>query len=208
METIKKDLECVEVAYTSDKKKATLTFFDEERGEIREVNYNLQSYENGKWKDDAEKKEKIEKMIQEELNLTFDTLNEAVGMKKDVYCYSTFSSLHKVDQIQKFTKEQMGEIYQTTIKEIIDDTYAIKIRYEIDGDTYESKMTHGKYLETRKQWATDNVKKEKQYAKFEEKFLVPVTQSSTLIGKPIMVECKCAFGNSYYGDIKKFPRKK
>ena len=39
MEEIIKGLECVEVTYTSDKKKATLTFYDDERGEIREVNY-------------------------------------------------------------------------------------------------------------------------------------------------------------------------
>ncbi len=29
-----------------------------------------------------------------------------------------------------------------------------------------------------------------------------------LIGHPIMVEVKSAFGTSLYGDIKKFPRKK
>lgn len=210
MEEIIKGLECVEVTYTSDKKKVTLTFYDDERGEIREVNYNKQSYDATakKYIDDPEKVEKIDKMIDEELGLTFETLNNAVGMRKDVYCYDKFCSLHPVVQTTKFTEDMKGEIYQTEIKEIEEGDFAIRIKYEIDGETYESKMTHGKYMENMKKWLKDPQKKAKVYERFEEKFLVPVSEKDTLIGHPIMVEVKAAFGASLYGDIKKFPRKK
>lgn len=200
------DAVCVEVAYASDKKKATMTLFNKEEGKIYEVNFNKQSYSNGKYVDDPKKEESVKQMIAEDTGLTFDTLGNAIGQLFTVYSYPKFSSLHPVDVIEKFTPDMKGEIYSTTIKEIIEDTYAIKIRYEIDGKTYESKMTHGKYLEDLKLWAQDDVKKEKQYAKFKEKFGVSVNEKDTLIGKPIMVEIKAAFGSIPYGDIKKLPK--
>lgn len=210
MEELIKNLECVETSYSSDMKKATLTFYDEDRGEIREVNYNLQDYDpvTRKYVDNTDKAEKIEQMIADELGLTFDTLNQAYGMRKDVYCYDRFCSLHPVTQVTKFTENMKGEIYQTEIKEITEGDFAIRIKYDIDGKTYESKMTHGKYMENMKKWMKDPQKKLKVYERFEEKFLVPVSQKDTLIGHPIMVEVKAAFGTSLYGDIKKFPRKK
>lgn len=207
-EQIMKDLECVEVELSENKKKAVLTFYCEELGEIRQVQYNQQIYDNGKYVDSKEKEESIEKMIGEELGLTFATIDKAVGMKKDVYCYDTFNSLHKVDQINKFTKDMQGEIYQTEIKEIRSDDYGIHISYEIEGKTYESKMMHGKYMDSMKKWLKDPQKKAKVFKKFEEKFLVPVEKADTLIGHPIMVECKTCFGTNWYGDIKRFPKKK
>lgn len=209
MEDIIKTLECVEVTHSENGKKVTLTFLDEETGEVRDVNYNQQSYDSAtkKYVDDEKKKESIDKMIADDLGLTFETIDKAQGMKKDVYCYDTFSSLHKVDMVESFTEDMKGQIYQTEIKEIIEDAFAIKIRYEIDDKLYESKMTHGKYLDGRKCWASDPVKKKKQYERFEEKFLVPVSDAESLVGHPIMVECKSAFGK-FYGDVKAFPKPK
>ena len=65
----------------------------------------------------------------------------------------------------------------------------------------------GIYFKDKKEWFQDPIKKEQQYKKFEDKFLVPVSAKDTLIGHPLMVEVKSAFGSNYYGDIKKFPRK-
>ncbi len=209
MEQILKDLECVQVESSDNGQKKILTFYSEELGEIREVQYNRQKYDQqtNKYVDDVEKAESVEKMIADELGLTFDTLDQAVGMKKDVYSYDSFNSLHQVDQVQKFTKEMVGEIFQTELKEVRVDDFGIHLRYEIGGQTYESKMMHGKYLENMKKWMKDPQKKAKVYKRFEEKFYVPVEKADTLIGHPIMVECKCAFGSAYYGDIKKFPKK-
>ena len=39
------NLELVGVTYENDNKKAVLTFLDEEHGQIREVNWNRQSYD-------------------------------------------------------------------------------------------------------------------------------------------------------------------
>ena len=69
-------------------------------------------------------------------------------------------------------------------------------------------MTFGTYFKATKEWYQDPVKKEQQYKRFEEKFHVPVENKDALIGHPLMVEVKSAFGSNYYGDIKKFPKGK
>ena len=203
-----RELTCVQCEYNESKKKATLTYFEEETGKIYEVGFNRQSYKDNKYVDDPEKAAKIDEMIKEDLGegVTFDTLGTVVGKSATVYVYNTFSSLHPVDVVEKFTKEMVGDVYNTQIKEIVDGDYAIKIRYEINGVTYESKMVHGKWLEPMKRWAYDDIKREKQYKKFEEKFLVPIARKDELIGKKIMVEVKTAFGQAIYGDIKKLKK--
>lgn len=205
METIIKDAECMQVEYATNGQKATLTFYDTETGEIREVNFNKQKYDSakGKFINDEQTAERCEKTIADDLGLTFNTLTEAVGMKKDLFCYPTFNSLHHVDLVEKFTMDMNGEIYSTTIKDILDDGKAIKIHYEIDGETYESKMSYAGYLEKLKIWAVDPNKKERQFNKFKEKFLVPFKEADTLIGKSILVEVKVAMGKYPYGEIKK-----
>ena len=61
-------------------------------------------------------------------------------------------------------------------------------------------------MESMKQWFVDPQKKEREYQKFEDKYGVPVSEKDSLIGHPLMVEVKSAFGTHYYGDIKKFPK--
>ena len=205
---LRKDLELVNVEYENEGKKAVLTFLDRERREIRTVNFNRQSYADGKYIDDPEKAEKVDKWCAELLEASFDNLASCVGMKKDVYCYDNFNSLFEVEQIEKFSDSMMGEIFQTAIKEIIVDDNAIRIRYLINGKTYESKMSYANYMPDSKMWFVDPIKKAKQYQKFEDKFGVPVDQKDTLIGHPLMVECKRAMGKYLYGDVKKFPKSK
>ncbi len=203
-----KDLECMEVEWSSNDKKVTFTFFDENTGEIREVNYNKQAYKDGKYVDDPERAERTEQMLLEDIGLDWEHADLMQGQKADVYCYEKFNALHPVDEIVKFADDQLGEVYQTTIKEIIDGDYAIKIRYEIEGKVHESKMTHGKYIESMKKWARNPQKEQQVRDKFEKKFGVPVADRDVLIGKTIMVEVKKAFGSFLYGDIKKLPKAK
>lgn len=205
---IRKELELVNVEYESGNKKAVMTFLDRERHQVRVVNFNQQSYDNGKYVDDPEKAQKVEQWCHDYFQTSFDRLTDCVGQKKDIYCYERFNSLWEVDQIEKFTVDMVGQIYQTEVKEITVDDYFIKIRYEIEGKTYESKMTFGVYNKDLKEWFQDPQKKAMQYKKFEDKYHVPVECKDELIGHPLMVEVKAAFGTNYYGDIKKFPTKK
>lgn len=205
---IRKELELVNVEYESNNQKAVMTFLDRERKQVRVVNFNRQSYSNGKYIDDPEKAKKVDQWCADYFQSDFYGLVECVGQKKDVYCYDKFNSLWEVEQIEKFTADMVGQIFQTEVKEILVDDYFIKIRYEIDGKTYESKMTFGVFNKDSKEWFQDPIKKVRQYNKFEDKYHVPVERKDELIGHPLMVEVKSAFGSSYYGDIKKFPAKK
>lgn len=205
---IRKDLELVGVEYENDGKKAVMTFLDRDRREIRTVNFNRQIYDNGKYIDDEEKGKKVDQWCADYFGASFDRLASCVGQKKDVYCYDTFNSLFEVEQIEKFTEDMIGEIFQTSVKEILVDENAIRIRYLIEGKTYESKMSFANYMSDVKMWFVDPIKKNNQFRKFEEKFGVPVEKKDDLIGHALMVECKKAMGKYCYGDIKKFPKTK
>ena len=63
LQELAKDLELVAVEYDQGGQKAVLTFLDSEQGFIRDVNFNKQQYDNdaGKFVDDPEKAEKVEK---------------------------------------------------------------------------------------------------------------------------------------------------
>lgn len=210
MEKIMK-MECVEVEYSNQGNKCTLSFYDTETGELREVSYNLQKYNADKKKfyDDAEQKARVEKQIAGDTGLTFDTLDEMKD-KTDVsvYCYDKFASLHHVDMVDKFTVEDKGDIFTTPIKDIFDDGKAIKIRYEHDDKLYESKMAYAKYIAAKKIWAVDPVRRTAQYENFEKKFLVPFAEKDSLIGKTITVEVRLASDKWPYGEIKQMRAKK
>lgn len=201
-------LELVDVTF--EDKKAVLTFLDEERGEIREVNFNKQSYDNdaNKFIDDPEKAEKVEAWCDEHFGLTFDRLAEAIGEKKDIYAYDKFNSLFPVKMVSKFEKDMVGQIMEIEIDNVEDDGKAIHIEFEYEGDTYENKMTYADYLEVKKQWFVNPQKQKKQYEKFEEKFGIPVDRKEELVGQKAMIEIKLAFGKFVYVDIKPFPKKK
>lgn len=204
---LRKNVELIEVEYSGEGTKVTMTFLDEENGEVLEVVFNKQSYDTDKNKfiDDPDKAKKVDEWCEEYFDTEFDNLNNAIGMKKDVYHYDTFNSLWESTYPQKFDKDQVGEILTCTLTDIRDDGKMILIQYT-DNETetlYQSKMTYSKYLDIRKEWFVEPVKKEKQYEKFEKKFGVPVEHAEDLIGKEVMVEVKRAFGEFTYGDIKK-----
>ena len=202
---LKKNLELVEVVYENEGRKATMTFLDAEAGEIREVNFNKQVYKDGKYIDSDEKAKKVDEWCKEYFGVKFEKLGSCVGVRKDVYCYPTFSSLFEVEIVEKFTEDMKGKMYQTRVKEVIADDLFIKIRYEIDGKLYESKMSMGKYIEAMGQYFPDPVKKKRELAKFREKFGLPIEEKDKLAGQKLIVEVKPAFGKFYYGDVKPMP---
>lgn len=201
-------LELVDVE--NDGSKAVLTFLDEERGEVREVNFNKQSFDRdkGKFVDDPEKAEKVDQWAEDYFNVSFDKLGQAIGDKKDVYAYNKFNSLWEVKMISKFDKSMEGQIFETTVTNAHDDGIGIRIEFEYDGDTYESKMMYSDYLENKKQFFVNPQKRTKQFEKFEDKFSISAENPEKLNGKNIMVEVKVAFGKFPYAEIKPFPKKK
>ena len=140
--------------------------------------------------------------------MSFNDLEDAVGQTKDIYAYDKFNSLFEVQMIEKFDIDQEGLIFQTEIAEITEDNVGIHIRFEYEGTKYESKMTYSTYLEAKKQFIVDPIKKQKQYEKFESKFNKPIEEKESLIGENITVEVKVAFGKHAYAEIKNIPKKK
>lgn len=208
MDNIKKNLELVDVIYENNKKKVTLTFLDKKAEEIREVTFNKQSYNNGEFIDDPEKEEKVNQWCQEYFELDFEKLEDAIGRKKDIYAYERFNSLFEVDIIEKFNKDLLGLIFETTIDSIEDTGIGIYINFKYEGKKYRSKMMYSKYFPEDKKWYMNPIQKKRNYLRFEEKFQVPIEEKDSLIGKEIIVEIKRAFGTHIYAEIKPMGRKK
>jgi len=201
-----KDLELMETSENDGK--LTLTFLDEEHGEIREVFFNKNIYDSdsSKFVPDKAKAEKCEQWCNDYLGTSFDNAVQAIGQKHDVYCYDKFNALWECEEIEKFKKEDENKIFETEIDEIIDDGNAFKVKFKHEGKTYCSKMSYSEYLEKLKKWFVNPQKKQKQLVKFENKFGVPFSEKDSLIGRKIMVEVKVAFHKFPYADIKKLPK--
>jgi hypothetical protein len=208
-EEILKDLELVEVAYEDNNQKAVLTFLDAEKGEIREVNFNRQAFDEAskKYIPDPEKAAQVDEWCEEYFGLPFERLAEAIGERKDVFCYDRFNSLWQVKMITKFEEDMVGQVFEVPCSHAEDDGKKISIQFEYDGDLYESKMQYADYLDARKEWFINPQKRRKQYEKFEDKFGFPVERISELIGQSIMIEVKKAMGKYVYNEVKPFPKK-
>ena len=202
-------LELVDAIF-EDNKKVTLVFLHEERGEIREVNFNKQVYDKDtkKFVDDAEKAQKCEEWAEEYFGLPFDRLAEAIGERKDVYCYDNFNSLFEVQMVTKFEEDMLGQVFEVEVSNAFDDGKKIAIQFEYEGNLYESKMQYADYVEARKEWFINPIKQKKQYDKFEDKFQMPVTEIENMIGKTVLVEVKKAMGKWIYSEIKPFKKAK
>ena len=202
-------LELVDVII-EDNKKATLVFLHEERGEIREVNFNKQVYDQKtkKFVDDAEKAQKAEEWAQEYFGLDFDQLAQAIGERKDVYCYDNFNSLFEVKIPTKFEEDMLGQVFEVEVTNAFDDGRKIAIQFEYEGNLYESKMQYADYVEAKKEWFINPIKQKKQYEKFESKFQMPVTEVENMIGKNVLIEVKKAMGKWIYTEVKPFKKAK
>lgn len=200
---LKENLPLVQVEYQENGKKVVLTFLDEEMGEICDVQFNKQKYDNGKYVDDPDRAAKTEQKVYELTGCSFDNLSSLVGagFSADVYCYDKFNSLEPVSTIQKFDKSMNGKSYMTKVDDIIMDDIAIRVRYTIDNKQYETKYTFAKYLEDMKKWFVNPIDKVKKLEKFEKTFGVPFNQKDSLIGNDVIIIVKSAFGKCYYGEI-------
>ncbi|AMP21444.1 hypothetical protein AZF37_09680 (plasmid) [endosymbiont 'TC1' of Trimyema compressum] len=207
MDNILKELELVEVTYSNNNNKALFVFLDRKRGEIREIIFNKQVYNNGEFIDNEEKSAKVEAWCKEYFNLPFMELKKAIGIKKDIYAYDNFNSLFEVAVIEKFTEEETGEILEGEITAVEDHGIGIIIYFTYGSKNYQSKMMYAQYMDEERKWYVNPVKKNRQYKKFKDKFKVPFEMKDELIGKSIIVEVKKAFGSVLYADIKPFLKK-
>lgn len=197
-----KNLELITVV--RDDEKAVLKFLDMDRGEIRSVNFNKKVYKDGNYVADDEKAERVEKWCQDIFGLEFDDLEMAIGQKMDVYAYDNFNSLFKMDIVEKFTKEMHKKAFQTQIEEIGDDGKKLYVNYSIDGKKFQTKFQYSEYLDDMKIWVVDPLRKTTQLERFGDLFDISFDnpeRDEVLIGKEILVQCKCAFGKFYYGEI-------
>jgi hypothetical protein len=104
--------------------------------------------------------------------------------------------------IHKFGEDMFGQILKVEVTEVVDDGKAIKVRFNYEGDTYESKMTYSTYLEARNEWFVNPQKQKKQYEKFKEKFHLDIEDKGQLVGKTVLVEVKKAMNRFIYNEVK------
>jgi hypothetical protein len=203
-------LELVDVLYEDNNQKAVCVFLDESKGEVRAVNFNRQSYDekSNKFIDDPEKAAKVAEWCEEYFQLPFERLAEAIGERKDIYCYDKFNSLFEVQMLEKFDEDMVGQIFETEVVKAVDDGKKLSIQFEYDGKLYESKMQYSDYVEARQEWFINPQKKMKQFNKFQEKFNIPAENIGEMVGKTIMVEVKKAMGKFVYCEVKPFKKVK
>ena len=210
----KEQLELVLVEYSDTVgDKAVLTFHDEDEGVIHEVTFQRKGYneDTKKWFEDPEKKEKVDKQIDEVFGTTFDQLNSKVGQKYDVYIYSGFCHVLEFNIPIKFQADEVGQIYTSTIVSVEDNERMNKIEviYDVDGTEYMSNMSYSKRvpLGGEMKYLKDPAKKERQLANFKKKFHVDFDNRKEVVGKTLMVEVKDLNGN-IYADMKALPKPK
>lgn len=202
-------LEIVDLRFEENNQKAEFVLLHPERGEIREVFWNKLAFDKNtnKFVPDAEKAAQVDEWCEKYFALPFDRLGETIGMQMDVHCYDTFNSFWEVQMISKFDEDMEGQIFETVIVKALDDGKKISLQFEYeDGNLYESKMQYADYIEARKEWFINPQKQKKQYAKFEEKFDMPVEEIENMVGKEVMVEVKKAMGKYIYSEIKPFKK--
>ena len=200
------------VEVQQDQDKTVFTFLDRERGEIRDVTFNSKKYNPDKnsWDRSEEQEAKVEEWAQTYFGVTYQELPNLQGkdIEKDVYCYDRFNSLWEVSMVAKFDEDMEGQLLFVTVSDVVEEVSGLKIRFEYEGETYQSNMGWGKYLEFTKEWFADPLKRAKVEAKFEDKFGIPFERKEELVGKDVTVEVKKAMGKYIYAEIKPFPKKK
>ena len=69
-------------------------------------------------------------------------------------------------------------------------------------------MSYSDYLEAKKLFMVDPIKKAKRYEQFEQKYNVPIERKDELIGTTVTIEVKIAMGKWPYAEIKNLPKRK
>ncbi len=205
------ELELVEVKVEDHS--ADMTFLYEELGEIREVRWYIDRYEDKKWVKSDEQREKFENNCESILKIAPDKIEDAVGNKYAVWEGEKYCYLWEPQEIEKFEADMVGQILNAEIVEINEYEAVIQIKLNYEDKIYQSKMNFGKWIQAMKKSLPDPQKKQRQLEKFEEKFHVPFDEKDSLIGTSVMIEVKknnmdSTGKNPTYIEIKALPKKK
>lgn len=195
MDNLIKDVELVDVAENDGK--ITLTFLDGTK--IYEVNWNKKVFDNTlkTWSENEDKEKKVEEWSKEYFKTSSDKLSKKIGTKHDIYVYDTYCSMWETQN--KFTSEDNGKSFRTTIEEIVETPEEIQIYYRYNDKKYMSKMSFMQKIKER--FYLNPIKERKQKEKFQQKFGVPIDKKDELIGQEILVKVRSAFGSYYYGEV-------
>lgn len=192
---IVKNAELVEV--TDKDGKITLTFMNEER--IYEINWNRKAYDStlNDFVENEDKEKQVEEWSKTYFGVPTKKLESKLGTKKDIYYYDTYCSLWESDV--KFTKDDNGKTFKTTIDSIVETDSEISIYYYWDDRKFRSKMSFNQKVGDK--YYLNPMKQRKQYKNFEKKFGVPIDKKDELIGKEIMVKVRSMYNKYFYGEV-------
>lgn len=209
---IKEQLELMEVSKNQENTNAELLFLDENEGLTYTVKFNKQKYDRNikKFVESKEQEEQVDKWLKEHLDCDYDTLESAIGTRKDVYVYDTFCSLWESTSFTKpdneFMKKYRGGV-DTTIDNVTDDGTRIRIIFKVDNLNYSSsniecepkgiKLNYSDWIASRQQFFANGMKKKKTYDDFESYFNIPISMKEQLIGRKITV-LPAKAGNNVY----------
>lgn len=196
--TIINDAELVEVVNKDGK--ITLTFLKDDM--IYDVNWNQKAYDPtlNDFIESEQKEAQVEEWSQKYFGCSTKDLEKQLGSKQTIYAYDTYASMWESEN--RFTKEDKGKSFRTTIEDVVVTDTEIKIYYrwkEKDDLKYSSKKSFTKKVGDA--YYLNPMRKRKQIEKFEEDFGVSVDNAEEAIGREILVKVKCAFGKFYYGEI-------
>ena len=128
-------------------------FLDADKGEIREVNFNKNKYDEAskKYLPDAEKAAEVDKWCEEYFQTAFEELAQCIGDRKDIFCYDRFNSLWEVKMISKFDDEMVGQIFEWNAAMLKMMAKKSASNLNMMGNCMQSKMQYADYLDARKE---------------------------------------------------------
>lgn len=193
----KYNTEIVDVENNNDSVK--FVCLNKEEGKVVEVKWNKGDYDQALQKivPTDKKTEQVEQWCKDYFDLDLGKINKAKGTKIDVYVYDTYSSFWESDM--KFNVEDAGTRFDTEIEEIEVSNDAIMIRYLWNGEKYKTNYRFTQRVGD--DFFVNPQKKRRQIEKFEKTFGLPLDRKDELVGLPITVEIKKAYGKFAYGEV-------
>lgn len=215
------ELELLMVDKGKEDNVTTFKFLNDETNEIREVVFFKDNYnrETKKFEYNQEQFEKYTSNLKQYLNVTPDTVLDAIGKTFPVWSGEKYDYLWEPAEFYEFPIGFKDQNFEAVIENIWYDeskegtsqeqtrvTFVLKLKDH--GKLVKSNMNWGEWVPSLKRSFTNPRKKSTQMEKFAEKFGVTFQNRNEIIGKDVKIEVKSYnFGgkSGTYIDIKPFP---